>query len=67
MVLAIGKPKGATYRMANFLGAIMNTPVGIKMKLVTNIPRAARISPPKTSMRSHRLTKIGGSASAVVY
>ena len=42
--------------MANLRGLRAKTPVGMRTKQVTNMARAARLSPPKTSRRSHRLT-----------
>ena len=43
-----------TYKMANFLGRKLRT--GSRVKHTTKRAMAARFSPPKTRMRSHRLT-----------
>lgn len=50
---------GWTHRTTNFRGFTMKTPVGMRTKAMVNIATAARFSPPKTSMRSHRLTVRG--------
>lgn len=45
----------ATYRMTNFLGRSERT--GNRAKQMTKQARAARLQAPKTSIRSHRLTR----------
>lgn len=45
-----------TYKIANFLG--LRERIGISVKQTTNRARAAMLRPPKTSRRSHRLTRL---------
>jgi hypothetical protein len=45
-----------TYKTTNFRGLITKIPVGIKAKQMINMTIAARLSAPKISRRSHRLT-----------
>ena len=53
-----GQRNAKTYRMANLRGLTMKSGVNISAMQVANSAKAASISPPKTSMRSHRLTVI---------
>ena len=46
-----------THNITNFRGFKANTPVGSKMKQVTNNAAAARLRPPNMSILSHRLTR----------
>ena len=46
-----------THNITNLRGFKANTPVGSKMKQVTNNAAAARLRPAKTSILSHRLTR----------
>lgn len=54
-----GTDTGGTHSMANLSGLNKKTGVGSSAKQVTNIANAARLRPPKTRRRSHRLTRGG--------
>jgi hypothetical protein len=52
------KHKESTYRMANLRGRVAKT--GKRKKQMTKHAAAARLHPPKTSRRSHLLTRARG-------